>query len=67
MTRAQAKFITPVPRVDDTLLRCTIFPGRESEKGHERRIRAYALAAGRPQTGDQARCGEDNPDEPIKA
>jgi hypothetical protein len=28
-----ANSISPVPRVCDTLLRCVIFSGRESEKG----------------------------------
>jgi hypothetical protein len=41
----------PLP---DTLLRCTIFLGRESEKGHERRMGANASAAARPQTADPA-------------
>jgi hypothetical protein len=70
MTRAQAKFITPVPRVDDTLLRCTIFPGRESEKvktglsvqrSHVsfRQLRTSPVAFGTTSLGFQCLGGED--------
>jgi hypothetical protein len=37
-----------------TLLRCIIFSGLMSARGHERRIRANAPAAGRPRTADPA-------------